>query len=101
MAAEDSFYFKDHYIEVELKGSRYELAFANLPLGKDAKSLVLIMCPKRPCPRSAREQFKVLRQDDYITVGTDRNGDYIVEFGPRPDGSPARSLRTSLTLEPV
>jgi hypothetical protein len=96
----DEFYFSDNYLTVELKGNRYHLSFRNMPIGKDPKSIVIIMCPDKPCPHGKLFSIRAFKGDEYITVGTDiKSGDYIVEFGPRPGDKEERSLAINLTRE--
>lgn len=94
--ADDGFYFNDQYINVTQKGNVYELKFVNVPVGMDPKSLLLIYCEVRPCPKAAKERPSIIKQDEYIAIGLDKAGDYVVEFGSRPQGQEQRILKMTM-----
>jgi hypothetical protein len=96
----DEFYFADDYINVDLKGSKYQINFRNMPVGKEPKSIVVVMCTDKPCPRTKLFSVRAFKGDEYITIGSDiKSGDYIVEFGSRPADKEARSVSLNLTRE--
>jgi hypothetical protein len=96
----DEFYYSDDYLTVVQKGTRYDLEFRNIPVGKDPKGIAVIMCTDKPCPRMKLFSIRAFRADEYISVGTDiKTGDYVVEFGSRPMDKEARSLRLNLSRE--